>query len=170
MFNSQAYGVSTVDMKSTKSWVTPTMYSFAPMPSNGGISSVGSFSCFTARPQPECAKPVTAPCDLAQRKIGMPQLGHSSMRLVPGKSSSFKPSRQMWPVWLDGNPETSTSYRIRFSLVESTLSLPSKNVFWKYQLGPQLSTEPIFKSSPRMCRHHVLRVDAFGRLLVMGAA
>lgn len=58
----------------------------------------------------------------------------------------------MWPVWLEGKPETSTSYRIRLFPVESGLSLPSKKVFWKYQPGPQLSTEPTLRSSPRMYR------------------
>ena len=46
------------------------MYSLAPMPSKPGISSVGSSFEATCKPKPECAKPTTAPCDLAHLKIG----------------------------------------------------------------------------------------------------
>src|SRR5438552_1485572 len=85
MLSSQTYGVSTAEIKSTVSGcVTSTMYSLAPMLSNPGISSEGSSLPETCRPKPECAKPTTAPCDLAQRKIGRSQVGQSSMRLVPG--------------------------------------------------------------------------------------
>src|SRR3989442_5878470 len=67
-------------------------------------------------------------------------------------SDLLSPSRQRWPVGLDGKPETSTSYRITLLLVERRFGFPSKKVFWKYQPGPQLSTSPTFKSSPRMWR------------------
>ena len=36
--------------------------------------------------------------------------------------------------------------------VESGWILPSKNCFWAYQHGPQDSTQPTSRSSPRMCR------------------
>ena len=62
MFSSHTCGVSTAEMKSTESgWVTSTMYSLAPMLSKPGISSLGSSLVLTCRPQPEWAKPTTAP-------------------------------------------------------------------------------------------------------------
>src|SRR5437764_8670862 len=79
MFSSHGAGVSTVEMKSTASWTTSTMYSLAPMPSNGGTSSVGSRESLDFRPQPECGKPTTAPCDLPHFSTGRSQLGHSSI-------------------------------------------------------------------------------------------
>src|SRR5580692_307979 len=85
MFNSHTYGVSTAEMKSTvPGCVTSTMYSLAPMPSKLGISNDGSSLPETWRPQPECANPTTAPCDLAQRKMGRSHVGQSSIRLAPG--------------------------------------------------------------------------------------
>ncbi len=35
-------------------------------------------------PQPECEKPTTPPCDLPHLSTGRSQLGHSSIRVVPG--------------------------------------------------------------------------------------
>src|SRR4051812_1219409 len=84
MLSSQGAGVSTVEMKSTASWTTSTMYSLAPIPSNGGTSYVGSFASETLSPQPECEKPTTPPCDLPHFSAGRSQLGHSSIRDVPG--------------------------------------------------------------------------------------
>src|SRR4029078_12363160 len=83
-FNSHTAGVSTVEMKSQAEWVTSTMYSFAPIPSNFGISKVGKLLAETPRPQPLCAKPTTPPCSLPHFKTGRSQLGQSSIRLVPG--------------------------------------------------------------------------------------
>src|SRR5438105_591893 len=84
MFSSQGAGVSTVEMKSTASWTTSTMYSLAPMPSNGGIAYDGSAPSDVFRPQPEWEKPTTPPCDLPHLSTGRSQLGHSSIRVVPG--------------------------------------------------------------------------------------
>src|SRR4051794_4288200 len=84
MFSSQGTGVSTVEMKSTASCTTSTMYSLAPMPSNGGTSRLGRVSSFDCKPHPECEKPTTPPCDLPHLSTGRSQLGHSSMRVVPG--------------------------------------------------------------------------------------
>src|ERR1700740_2785254 len=36
MFSSHGYGVSIAEIKSTAAWVTSTMYSLAPLESNGG--------------------------------------------------------------------------------------------------------------------------------------
>src|SRR3954462_13734906 len=84
MLSSHGAGVSTLEMKSTTSWTTSTMYSLAPMPSNGGISQLGSSIDFVWRPQPECEKPTTPPCSLPHFSTGRSQLGHSSIRVVPG--------------------------------------------------------------------------------------
>src|SRR5579872_4417894 len=84
MLSSQGAGVSTLEMKSTASWTTSTIYSLAPIPSNGGTSSEGSLSSAIFRPQPECEKPTTPPCDLPHFRTGRSQLGHSSIRVVPG--------------------------------------------------------------------------------------
>src|SRR5277367_4180505 len=85
MFNSHGYGVSTDEMKSTvPGYVTSTMYSFAPIPSKPGISSDGRSLPVICKPHPECAKPTTAPCAFAQRKIGRSQVGQSVIRFVPG--------------------------------------------------------------------------------------
>src|SRR5450432_2165944 len=85
MFSSHTYGVSTAEMKSTVSGcVTSTMYSLAPMLSNAGTSNEGNSLPETWRPKPECANPTTAPCDLAQRKIGRSHVGQSSIFLGPG--------------------------------------------------------------------------------------
>src|SRR4051812_29719832 len=84
MLSSQGAGVSTVEMKSTASWTTSTMYSLAPMPSNGGTSFVGTERSFVASPQPECENPTTPPCALPHFRTGRSQLGHSSMRVVFG--------------------------------------------------------------------------------------
>src|SRR5688572_11485547 len=82
MFNSQTLGVSTEEMKSQTSCTTSTMYSLAPMPSNGGISYVGSLSPETFKPQPLCEKPTTPPCSLPHLRIGRSQVGHSPIWLV----------------------------------------------------------------------------------------
>src|SRR6266699_4515638 len=85
MFSSHTYGVSTAEMKSTAlGWVTSTIYSLAPMPSNAGIWYDGSSLPETCSPHPECANPTTAPCDLAHLKIGRSHVGQSSIVLVPG--------------------------------------------------------------------------------------
>src|SRR3954454_23793745 len=84
MFNSQGAGVSTVEMKSTASCATSTMYSLAPIPSKGGTSSLGSALSRVLSPQPEYAKPTTAPWDWPHFRIGRSQLGHSSIRVVSG--------------------------------------------------------------------------------------
>src|SRR3954447_21845730 len=84
MFNSQGAGVSTVEMKSTASWTTSTMYSLAPMPSYGGISYEGSALSEIFSPHPECETPTTPPCDFPHFSTGRSQLGHSSIRVVPG--------------------------------------------------------------------------------------
>src|SRR5215475_6079531 len=76
IFSSQGAGVSTLEMKSTASWTTSTMYSLAPMPSKGGISSVGIFSSEIFSPQPECENPTTPPCDFPHLSTGRSQLGH----------------------------------------------------------------------------------------------
>src|SRR5260370_36341166 len=81
IFSSQGAGVSTVEMKSTASCTTSTMYSLAPMPSNGGIAYDGSESSGSFRPHPECEKPTTPPCDLPHWSTGRSQLGHSSIRV-----------------------------------------------------------------------------------------
>src|SRR5262249_28979058 len=109
MLSSHGAGVSTLEMKSTASWTTSTMYSLAPMPSNGGISSEGSVEPEIFSPQPEWEKPTTPPCALPHLSTGRSQLGHSSIRVVPGESSSLSRSRQRWPECDDGKPETSTS-------------------------------------------------------------
>src|SRR3954462_9692208 len=82
MLSSHGAGVSTLEMKSTASWTTSTMYSSAPMPSNGGTSYDGSFSSEIFSPHPECEKPTTPPCDLPHLSTGRSQLGHSSIRVV----------------------------------------------------------------------------------------
>src|SRR3954467_8190456 len=84
MLSSQGAGVSTVEMKSTASCATSTMYSLAPIPSNGGISSLGGSVAVVLSPHPECENPTTAPCDLPHFSTGRSQLGHSSIRVVPG--------------------------------------------------------------------------------------
>src|SRR5215467_5906205 len=84
MLSSQGAGVSTLEMKSTASWTTSTMYSLAPMPSNGGTSSEGRVEPEIFSPQPECEKPTTPPWDLPHLSTGRSQLGHSSIRVVPG--------------------------------------------------------------------------------------
>src|ERR1700736_6182021 len=81
MLNSETEGVLTVEMKSTApGCVTSTMNSFAPMPSNGGISKLGIDRSSTSSPHPECANPTTAPCDFAHFRIGRSHEGQSSMR------------------------------------------------------------------------------------------
>ena len=84
MLSSHGAGVSTVEMKSTASCTTSTMYSLAPIPSNGGISYDGSLLSVSFSPQPECENPTTPPCDLPHLRTGRSQLGHSSIRVVPG--------------------------------------------------------------------------------------
>src|SRR3954451_9101589 len=84
MFSSQGAGVSTVEMKSTASCATSTTYSLAPIPSNGGTSSLGRPVAWVLRPQPECENPTTPPCDLPHFNTGRSQLGHSSIRVAPG--------------------------------------------------------------------------------------
>src|SRR4051812_26041987 len=84
IFSSQGAGVSTVEMKSTASWTTSTMYSLAPMPSKGGTEYEGSALSAVFSPQPECEKPTTPPCDLPHFSTGRSQLGHSSIRVVFG--------------------------------------------------------------------------------------
>src|SRR5215510_13602424 len=84
IFSSQIAGVSTVEMKSTASWATSTMYSFAPMPLNGGISYAGRDVALVWSPHPEWENPTTPPCDLPHFRMGRSQLGHSSMRVVLG--------------------------------------------------------------------------------------
>ncbi len=84
MFSSHGAGVSTVEMKSTASCVTSTMYSLAPMPSKRGISCDGIVVSFTSRPKPECAKPTTAPCALAHCRMGSVHVGQSSSVFTPG--------------------------------------------------------------------------------------
>ncbi len=54
--------------------------------------------------------------------------------------------------------------------VESACTLPSKNCFWKYQHGPQESTQPTFRSSPRMCRIMSSGCTPSRRRVVVGAA
>ena len=71
-------------MKSTASCTTSTMYSLAPMPSNGGTSYDRGLSAEILSPQPECEKPTTPPCDFPHLSTGRSQLGHSSIRVVPG--------------------------------------------------------------------------------------
>src|SRR6478735_7173647 len=82
--SSQGAGVSTAEMKSTASWATSTMYSLAPIPSNGGTSRLGRALSDSFRPQPECENPTTPPCDLPHFRTGRSQLGHSSIVEVPG--------------------------------------------------------------------------------------
>ena len=84
MFNSQGIGVSTAERKSTASWTTSTMYSLPPMPSNGGISSLGIALDSVLSPHPVCENPTTPPCSLPHFSTGRSQLGHSSISVVPG--------------------------------------------------------------------------------------
>src|SRR5690348_14619954 len=84
MFSSQMNGVSTAEMKWQTSCTVSTMNSLAPIPSNGGISYVGSEVAFTFRPQPLCEKPTTPPCSLPHLRTGRSQLGQSSTTLEPG--------------------------------------------------------------------------------------
>src|SRR5437667_12616785 len=80
MLSSHTYGGSTDEMKSTVfGWVTSTIYSLAPIPSKPGIWYDGNSLPETCSPQPECANPTVAPCDLAQRKIGRSHVGQSSI-------------------------------------------------------------------------------------------
>src|SRR3954454_21077970 len=84
MWSAQGAGGSTVEMKSTASWTTSTMYSLAPMPSNGGTSYEGSLESAVLKPQPEWENPTMPPCDLPHSSTGRSQLGHSSIRVVLG--------------------------------------------------------------------------------------
>src|SRR5688572_8901320 len=84
MFNSQMNGVSTAEMKWQTSCTVSTMNSLAPIPSNGGISNVGSVWELTFSPQPLCENPTTPPCSFPHFKTGRSQLGQSSTTLVPG--------------------------------------------------------------------------------------
>src|SRR5829696_7131426 len=79
MFHSNGYGVSALEMKSTASCATSTMYSLAPMLSNGGISKLGTSRLCTWSPCPECAKPTTAFCDFPHLRIGRSHDGQSSI-------------------------------------------------------------------------------------------
>src|SRR5262245_22058209 len=84
LLSSQDQAVSTAEMKSQASWVTSTMNSLAPMPSNAGNSNDGSLWPDTCRPLPLWANPTTPPCFLAHCSTGRSQVGHSAMRVVPG--------------------------------------------------------------------------------------
>src|SRR5260370_42380488 len=83
MLSSQGAGVSTLEMKSTTSWTTSTMYSLAPIPSNGGTSADGIFSSDIFSPPPERANPTPPPCDLPPLGNGRSQLHPSPIRVVP---------------------------------------------------------------------------------------
>src|SRR3954453_16643143 len=109
MFNSHRLGVSTSDLKATAGtslpsgpgtrWVTSTTYSLAPIPSNGGISYVGSFLSFTCSPHPECAGPQTAPWLFAHRSVLRHNVGQCLSLSPPVYISSFSRSRQRCPLW-----------------------------------------------------------------------
>src|SRR6185436_19721657 len=121
MLCSQTYGVSPCERKSTAgtslpsgpgtSWVTSTMYSIAPIESNGGTSYVGSCSVVTPSPQPEWAGPHTAPCRFAHFSVLRQRVGQWFFDSPPGYIWSLRRSRQRWPDWWEPKPETSTSYR-----------------------------------------------------------
>jgi len=63
---------------SGKSTVAAALPSILAAETGCVVGSAGS------SPQPECAYPVAAFCDLAHLKTGRVQLGHSSIFVVPG--------------------------------------------------------------------------------------
>ena len=131
MFSSQTTGVSTAEMKSQTSCTTSTMYSFAPMPSNGGISYVGSSSPATLQAPAAVRKADDAPLLLAP-------LQH---RQVPTRPL-FDARRAGVVVFLQPQqaevPGVRTGEAGDFDVVphqvvrasKACAALPSKNCFW----------------------------------------
>ena len=110
MLSSHGDGVSTVEMKSTASWSTSTMYSLAPMPSNGGIS---------VRRECSVSVDLEAPAGVGEADDAALRLGPLQDRQVPGRPVLerlragivllLQAQQQRCPAWLDGKPDTSTS-------------------------------------------------------------
>ena len=74
------------------------------------LRTSGVVVSFTSRPQPECAKPTTAPCALAHCRIGRSSVGQSLERLhardSPDPSGAAAPDGRRGS---SGKPDTSTS-------------------------------------------------------------
>ena len=147
-------------MKSHASWrVTSTMYSLAPMPSNGGIVVVRQLGRRpTSRPQPECAKPTTPPCFLPHCRIGRSQLGQSSIRVVAGVVLLLQP--QQAEVARSGCEREAgdldvVAHQVRRAS-RAGATLPSKNCFWWYQHGPQRQDAADVEVLAQDVPHHVL--------------
>ncbi len=157
-------------MKSTASWTTSTMYSLAPMPSNGGISYDGSLSSEIFSPQPECENPTTPPLRLAPLEHGQ----------VPARPF-LDPRRARVVVFLE--PQQAEMAGVRRGEA-GDLDVVAHQVFGRRERVDLALEELLLGVPARPPRQHaadvevfaqdvpphVLGLDPFGRALVMRAA